>query len=694
AIVEAVIMQIECKVQSIILAIEKKIAELALYAESQVPGTVATIYVLENAIVELEANLASAISMVGEYPVSEILEEIGLYGVWEGTNYALMELAGNGADVANIALVLINSDCIVNMINSYMMAISTFEMVEFTVSMIVEDFSSYTDDEEYYYDSENYLYISNRGVGVPDLGDSVMIDTIMAQLGSITGGLRLMDYVALLTGNQFDGKVAYDDSVMEHIKLLEGALESSNVIIMDADAGNLMFLLSEILTYEDAEPLDFGIYSGLIGEDATAFLNDIENMLAPYMDIIEENFPEYAMPAEMLTFLAERLAYMALQTMEGLLYMPGVVNLYNELATLMFVGMHNPLENVFIVDGEDVIPVGEIFDAYVTVFNTLVYELCEEMPGVIYIDVTEMYDVEELVIIDTSMLSDPEQMGTIFELIAMFDVDVDYIFEQALAYLDGLECIPTYDVFWTNYDGTLLDYEYNVVDYEGIEYDGDVPVRASDADYDYVFTGEWACEIDGREITYTAIFDGISNKANINGEEGSSDVEFDVTEVGDKDFAKVSVDDFTVVIPAELFAGVETVKVSMKVVEQNDIPGNLLVFTEGKKVISLELFLDGTKTSDFGDNEVTVSVDYALAEGEDASTLAVWYMNEDTMTLEKVKSEYVDGKLVITMDHFSYWVIGHEVVEDDSEDKAFPAMVAVLLVIVVGLCVALLRLKK
>ena len=64
------------------------------------------------------------------------------------------------------------------------------------------------------------------------------------------------------------------------------------------------------------------------------------------------------------------------------------------------------------------------------------------------------------------------------------------------------------------------------------------------------------------------------------------------------------------------------------------------------------------------------------------------------MTLEKVESSYENGVISITMEHFSYWVIGHEVVEDDSEDKAFPAMVAVLLVIVVGLCVALLRLKK
>ena len=116
------------------------------------------------------------------------------------------------------------------------------------------------------------------------------------------------------------------------------------------------------------------------------------------------------------------------------------------------------------------------------------------------------------------------------------------------------------------------------------------------------------------------------------------------------------------------------------------------MFTESKKVISIELFLDGVRTSDFGKNEITVSVDYALAEGEDASTLAVWYMNEGTMTLDKVESEYVDGKLVITMDHFSYWVIGHEVIEDDSE--AFPVAVAIMLVIIAALCVVLLRFKE
>ena len=696
AYIEGLIAENMDSIESVIAELEYYIGVLMQDVSQEVAEVKEVVGLLQQAIDILKGNIVEAIDLFESgVPASVAFGDLGLRELQsKGIEY-LTDLTDAGYDSARYALMILSSEEVNLILDAYDEAIISLSMIEMTIEMVVSDLPYYVDDEEYYYECDNYLYISDRGLVIPDYdptGD--FIEFLVGHLGAVAGNLRLMDYVALLTGNQFDGKVAYDDAIVEYFEAVELALPTSNVVIVEANAGNLMFLLNEILTYEDAESLDFGIYSGLIGEDATAFLNDIENKLAPYMAIIEENFPDYVMPAEMLTFLAERLAYMALGTMEGLLHMPGVVNLYNELATLMFVGMHNPLENVFIVDGEDVIPVGEIFDAYVTVFNTFVYELCEEVPGVIYVDATEMYDVDEPIIINTSMLDDPKQMGAILELVNNFSVDMEYVIEQADAYLENLECIPTYDVTWTNYDGTILDYEWNVADYRADAYDGDVPARASDADYDYVFTGEWACEIYDRDVTYIAIFDEIYNKVDINGEVGSSDVEFDVTEVGDKDFAKVSVDDFTVILPAGLFAGVETVKVSMKVVEHNDIPGNLIAFTEGKKVISLELFLDGTKTSDFGDNEVTVSVDYALAEGEDASTLAVWYMNEDTMTLEKVKSEYVDGKLVITMDHFSYWVIGHEAVDDDSEDKAFPAMVAVLLVIVVGLCVALLRLKK
>ena len=64
------------------------------------------------------------------------------------------------------------------------------------------------------------------------------------------------------------------------------------------------------------------------------------------------------------------------------------------------------------------------------------------------------------------------------------------------------------------------------------------------------------------------------------------------------------------------------------------------------------------------------------------------------MALEKVDSVYKDGVLTITMDHFSYWVIGHEVVDDESDDDGLTASIAVALAIIAVLCVALLRFKR
>ena len=110
-------------------------------------------------------------------------------------------------------------------------------------------------------------------------------------------------------------------------------------------------------------------------------------------------------------------------------------------------------------------------------------------------------------------------------------------------------------------------------------------------------------------------------------------------------------------------------------------------------MLSLELYLDDMKVSDFGGQKVTVKVNYDLAEGEDASTLAVWYLDDENLTMEKVESSYVDGVLSVTMDHFSYWVIGHDII-DDEDDDGFPVAVVVVLAVVAILCLALLRFKR
>ena len=693
AFVDAAIEQIEFKVQCVILAIEEKIAELALYAESQAPGTIATIAVLEGAVAELEANLASAMDMVGEYPVSVILDEIGLYAVWVETTDALADLADAGADAAKVALVLLNADPVVEVLCAYQMAIFTFQSIEMAVAMIVEEISTYVDADSEYYAYEDILYVSDSDPSAIVKGGFDL--TNFDILGEVFGDLRLMDYAALLTKGEFDGKVDYTEADYDYIKDVVDQLETSNIVLFEANSGNLMFLLNEILAYGEAEELDFGVYSGLIGEDAAAFLNDIEDLLAPYVEKICEFYPDFAMPADLLGFLAERLAYMALGTFEGMIYTSGVVQGDNELATVMFAGLYNPFAGVDVMyDGEH-IPVAEIMDAYVAVFNTVVYELCEEMPGTVYVDVSGMYSDVKSFVFDVDNLNE----GAIISLVGKIIVDKKYVIAQAEEYLGSMEKLPIYNTVWVDGDGNVLDDVLNqpggYLDVEDYSYGDDVPAKTATEDYSYVFTGEWSADVEGDTKTYTALFDEEDRKPVVSSDKEDVTIDLEVYLENDNvTDVVVKNDEVTVSIPKSIFAGATTATVSMKFVEQTELPGNLAPFTEGKKVISLELFVDGNKITDFGKNEVTVSVDYDLAPGEDASTLAVWYMDTELMVLEKVDSSFENGVLTITMNHFSYWVIGHEVIEDDSDDEAFPVAVAVMLVIIAALCVVLLRFKE
>ena len=229
-------------------------------------------------------------------------------------------------------------------------------------------------------------------------------------------------------------------------------------------------------------------------------------------------------------------------------------------------------------------------------------------------------------------------------------------------------------------------------------YDGQTPVRAATELYRYEFAG-WDTQVDADtgDVYNYAQFDEILIKIIIpedDGDVADGEVEFNVSDIDPTvEIVEVRSNGISVSLPVELFAGCETVKVSMKYLDASEFPMNLQSFVEGKKILSLELFLDGAKTADFGGIKVSVAVDYALADGEDASTLAVWYFDDAALTLEEVDCSYENGVLTITMDHFSYWLIGHKDPVSDGPE-GLPIAIAVLMVILVGLCVALLRMKR
>ena len=458
----------------------------------------------------------------------------------------------------------------------------------------------------------------------------------------------------------------------------------------------------------DAEMQEFCAEHQEVIQFIYANLGDI---IVDYIDSLKQKGLSLFQNLDPIIFTIERLIYTQMTMYQGIIELDATVKAINPLATMFYAGLYNPLSGVTLIAGDMVIPIGKIMDLYVNLTNFTINQMCEDMDAAVYVDVAgyaDTFDPAELVIdiaeFDPSAFMGAESdepnatMEAITAILIRMARDGDYVENRVFEVMDSMVELPVYNTYWYDGNGDLLWEVLKTVDgyapSDAYDYEDDIPVKDKDADFRYEFAGTWSAEEDGHVMSYTANFNAIPLKpaTEVEGTEATIDVG---TILSDPEVTGVVVknDDMSVTIPRALLEGCETAVVTLKVVDQKDLPGNLIAFTEGKKVISLELFLDGTKTSDFGGEKVTVSVDYALAEGEDASTLAVWYMNEDTMTLDKVESSYENGVISITMEHFSYWVIGHEVVEDE-EDKAFPAMVAALLVIVVGLCVALLRLKK
>ena len=63
---------------------------------------------------------------------------------------------------------------------------------------------------------------------------------------------------------------------------------------------------------------------------------------------------------------------------------------------------------------------------------------------------------------------------------------------------------------------------------------------------------------------------------------------------------------------------------------------------------------DGMITN-FGENTVTVTIPYTLAEGEDVNSIAIWYMSENKPVA--IKATYNNGFVTFETSHFSYYTV-------------------------------------
>lgn len=302
---------------------------------------------------------------------------------------------------------------------------------------------------------------------------------------------------------------------------------------------------------------------------------------------------------------------------------------------------------------------GEYYGYLVDVLNTLVREYCESAPLTLFVDISEAVD-------DT---------------------------------LADMDMLPFYTVTWKSYDGSVLSVQ-RVGDVEDARYNGPTPTRAMTDDIRYEWAG-WSEPVMDSEgnMVLTAIFDEIPRKQYVEAEEGSDDVSFDIADI-EREFIVAKNKGWDIQLPASLFTGSGTAKVSLKVLDKSALPDDVSDLAGDKKVISLDLSIDGEVISDFDVTGVTVSFEYVPTDGEDMSSIAVWYVNVNGKTLEKCDNARFDAssnRMVFDTTHFSYWVVGH--VADDTPGHSiidgYPLTVALVISILVLIgCVILVKVKR
>ena len=80
------------------------------------------------------------------------------------------------------------------------------------------------------------------------------------------------------------------------------------------------------------------------------------------------------------------------------------------------------------------------------------------------------------------------------------------------------------------------------------------------------------------------------------------------------------------------------------------------VQTETAFVVDVNVYVNGTRTSTFGDGKITISVPYILKSGENAYSITVWFINDDG-TIEPKTASYANGKVTFTTEHLSQYLI-------------------------------------
>ncbi len=151
---------------------------------------------------------------------------------------------------------------------------------------------------------------------------------------------------------------------------------------------------------------------------------------------------------------------------------------------------------------------------------------------------------------------------------------------------------------------------------------------------------------------------------------------------------KVTGDGWTMEIPKSVISQADgAVSVSARPVtetERQELPAEVQTKVAGKQVFSLSME-DSSGKVDFTGKKITVTLPYVLKDGENASDLKVFYLDDGNVLHGPIDAAYDAEKqcVVFVTDHFSKWFVDYvpENTSGDSPGGGFPILIVVVIAI-------------
>lgn len=471
------------------------------------------------------------------------------------------------------------------------------------------------------------------------------------------------------------------------------ALADADLVHIFADSGNLQFILGDILkivkdledgTLSTYEPKD---YEPLVGEDLASYVDKVRDMIYGYMgSYLPALIKEYGLDgalskfgitpedvSKIISIIADSVMYAYITSLASVV---SIIDMVDSDASILLYGAYNTFNGFEFPIGDDAtLPIGDIMDVFYGAYNYLVYQVCNMNDNVGYVDVTSAAPELDLIGLMSIMAGS-----------ALPTPDADVFAEGAQSWI-GVE--NTYcEITWITAGGTRVDsVMYGTVPWYGI-----VPVPMGGENYTYEFAG-WDKEVVKATgpATYVATYNVVPSEGATEGGSATLPVNvFDGTES-----QTIATKDWVIELPSAIFDGYDgDFTISVDIIDNADVPKDVIGFVGEKKVISLGLTIDGNVVSDFGEEVVTVSFNYIPDEGERMDNISVFWIDvENGRTVEyPAVFDVKTGMVTFDTTHFSYWYVDERTCDDDS--SGFDVYVTVILVIVALLCAALLRMRR